>query len=380
MSILDEISDKFWSPSIWLPKNFTWADVAPGSRPNINYADYKELLWSIPMAIALFVVRYYCENCIFSTFGQWLGVKSERSNKRLTPNQTLEAAYNKKCKRLDDDTIIGLTKQLESMSRREIERWWRLRRARDKPTVIRKFCESSWRCLYYTCSFLFGLFVLWDKPWLWDVGHCWLDYPHHSVDIGLRSYYLVSLSLYLSLLVSQFFDVKRKDFWMMFVHHFVSASALSISWISHFHRIGSLVLLYHDFADVFLEATKTAKYAKCQKLCDILTALFVFAWTISRMILYPRLVYCCVIKSIHSRRVTVVSRVLLCLLVLLQCMNIVWTYMIYSMAYTALKHGKVKKDYRSSSGSDGSDMELSDSAKCENDEKIHKQNKSNHTL
>lgn len=36
--------------------------------------------------------------------------------------------------------IVGLSKQLD-MSERQIERWLRLRKAQDKPTVLTKFCE-----------------------------------------------------------------------------------------------------------------------------------------------------------------------------------------------------------------------------------------------
>lgn len=73
--------------------------------------------------------------------------------------------------------VIGLTKQVD-MTERQIERWWRYRRAQDKPSTLVKFCENSWRFLYYAHSFAFGLFVLWDKPWFWDIKHCWYGYPH----------------------------------------------------------------------------------------------------------------------------------------------------------------------------------------------------------
>lgn len=64
------------------------------------------------------------------------------------------------------------------MTERQIERWWRYRRAQDKPSTLVKFCENSWRCMYYTYSFTYGVTVLWDKPWFWDVKSCWHGYPH----------------------------------------------------------------------------------------------------------------------------------------------------------------------------------------------------------
>lgn len=73
-----------------------------------------------------------------------------------------------------------MTKQVD-MTERQIERWWRYRRAQDKPSTLVKFCENSWRFMYYTYSFAFGLYVLWDKPWFWDVKNCWYGYPHQVI-------------------------------------------------------------------------------------------------------------------------------------------------------------------------------------------------------
>lgn len=73
--------------------------------------------------------------------------------------------------------IVNLTKQLD-MTERQIERWWRRRKAQDKPTTLKKFCENVWRGMFYTYSFIFGMIVMWDKVWLWDIKQCWYSYPH----------------------------------------------------------------------------------------------------------------------------------------------------------------------------------------------------------
>lgn len=39
-------------------------------------------------------------------------------------------------------------------------------------------CRFSWRCFYYTASFVYGLVILWNKIWFWNIDHCWLDYPY----------------------------------------------------------------------------------------------------------------------------------------------------------------------------------------------------------
>lgn len=61
MGILQQICDTFWSTSVWLPPNTTWADIAPGARPDVDHADYRDLWWPIPMAIALLIIRYCVE-------------------------------------------------------------------------------------------------------------------------------------------------------------------------------------------------------------------------------------------------------------------------------------------------------------------------------
>ena len=76
------------------------------------------------------------------------------------------------------------------------------------------------------------------------------------------------LSFYWGLLITQFFDVKRKDFWMMFVHHAVTIFLMSFSWTCNFYKVGTLVLIIHDVADIFLESAKLFKYGGAKKVKD----------------------------------------------------------------------------------------------------------------
>jgi ceramide synthetase len=64
---------------------------------------------------------------------------------------------------------------------------------------------------------------------------------------------MIELAFYWSLIFSQFIDVKRKDFWQMFIHHIATISLLSFSYIVNFVRVGTLVLIIHDCGDYWLE-------------------------------------------------------------------------------------------------------------------------------
>lgn len=99
--------------------------------------------------------------------------------------------------------------------------------------------------------------------------------------------YKLQLGLYLNLLVSQFFDVKRKDFIVLFIHHLLTLALLFSSYYCNFMGLGALVLMCHDACDIFLELGKLTKYAGYQFLADIVFGIFIFAWIILRMTIFP---------------------------------------------------------------------------------------------
>lgn len=113
----------------------------------------------------------YC----YAPFGVYLGIKHVRT-KKVSENKELEKLFRSKNKVLHKD--IETAASQTNMTEREVERWLRKRKAMDKPTTLKKFCENSFRCTYYIYSFAYGVMILWDKPWLWNINHCWFGYPH----------------------------------------------------------------------------------------------------------------------------------------------------------------------------------------------------------
>lgn len=116
-----------------------------------------------------------------------------------------------------------------------------------KPSKLVKFTEACWRFVYYLGIWIYGIVILTEKDWFWNTENCWVNFPRHYVTDDLYWYYTIELSFNLSLLVTQFFDVKRKDFWQMFLHHVVTISLMSFSYMTNMHRIGCLILLVHDW-------------------------------------------------------------------------------------------------------------------------------------
>lgn len=61
MGTLQKISNVFWSTKVWLPPNTTWDDIAPGSRSDVEHADYRDLVWPLPLALILLFLRLAVE-------------------------------------------------------------------------------------------------------------------------------------------------------------------------------------------------------------------------------------------------------------------------------------------------------------------------------
>lgn len=61
MEVIQIIGKSFWSTDIWLPPNITWEDIAPGSRTDVNHADYRDLIWPLPLALVIMLLRYSLE-------------------------------------------------------------------------------------------------------------------------------------------------------------------------------------------------------------------------------------------------------------------------------------------------------------------------------
>lgn len=53
--------DSFWNEDVWLPPNTTWADIAPDPSKKVVYTDHRHLIYPLPMAVFMILIRYVLE-------------------------------------------------------------------------------------------------------------------------------------------------------------------------------------------------------------------------------------------------------------------------------------------------------------------------------
>ena len=162
---------------------------------------------------------------------------------------------------------------------------------------------------------------------------------------------MINFGFYLSQFITQFTDTKRSDFWQMFIHHVVVLILHYFSWILNMIRIGSVILVIHDCADFMLDLAKALKYAKLQKACDVAFISFVVVWTITRLLIFPRILFMTVSETLSPdfcEKTYPVLYIFNILLFIILFLNIFWSCLIFKILANTLKKGHFEKDDRSS--------------------------------
>ncbi|XP_042346941.1 ceramide synthase 5-like [Plectropomus leopardus] len=354
------ISAWIWSERFWLPENVTWADLER-PPPGVEFPRVRHILYALPLAVGVFLLRLLFERLVAKPCAHILQIQAGVP-RQAQSNAVLEKVYLSKTS-LDTRQLEGLSKQLD-WDERKIQRWFRVRRNQDRPSMQKKFCESMWRFTFYLGIFIYGIRHLWVSPWMWDTRKCWYNYPFQPLSPEQYNHYAAELAFYWSLMFSQFIDIKRKDFFIMLVHHLATIFLITFSYANNMLRFGTLVMCVHDASDIFLEAAKLANYAKYQRLCDGLFVVFSIIFFLTRLVIFPFWVfYSILIESWEIIGPYQAWWLLNGLLLVLQTLHIIWFYLIARIAIKAIFKGKVSKDDRSDIESSSDEEIYSNSSK-----------------
>ncbi|CAK9293265.1 unnamed protein product [Gordionus sp. m RMFG-2023] len=348
-----------------------WDDIKSDPDRGLRYPEAKDLWTPLYLAGVIMLIRYIFERLIAFPLGRLYNlsdkpiymknIRSERtsqishgnkfSKSHKSSNQNHKNGFlNQNTESHERKNGLNNGRAMDDSFTNKNERLLK----RYKPSPLVKFSESCWRFTYYILAFTFGVAVLWNKPWFWDSNECWIGFPFQTITSGMYWYYMVEIGFYCSLMISQFKDVKRKDFWQMFIHHICTLLLLVFSWIDNMVRMGTLVLVIHDVVDFWMEAAKMANYCKFYKLCNTIFTLFTLIWFITRLVIYPyRVIYPALfIAHLNMDSFFAAYYLYNALLILLFFLHVFWFVIICKIAFKSLKCGKVEKDERSSSECD----------------------------
>ncbi|XP_028988295.1 ceramide synthase 2-like [Betta splendens] len=339
-----ELLRDVWRRDYLLPPGVTWGDMerlADSERPRPL-----DLVVALPLALGFVALRYAFERFVAPSVGACLGVRN-RLHRTAAPSSQLEWFYTQRSTQPTQGDIAGLV-PLCGRTQKQIETWFRLRRNQDRPCRSKKFAEAAWRFVFYLTAFLAGLRSLIDKPWFWDLRECWKQYPVQPMHRAHYWYYMLELGFYGSLLLRISADVRRKDFKEQVLHHLATTSLLGFSYCANYVRIGTVVMLLHDSADVLLESAKMFNYGTgWKKTCDALFVAFAAVFLVTRLVIFPsKVIHTTLVLSMDFFQPFFGYYLFNALLMVLQALHVFWAALILRMVYKFLK-GELQKDERS---------------------------------
>eukprot|EP01083_Nonionella_stella_P201584 737363_1 len=211
-----------------------------------------------------------------------------------------------------------------------------------------KFNEESWKAITMIFITTYGLWVMSQEPFWRNPKLLFKQWPQiESWRVFL--YYQIATGYHAHRAVWQFWEKKRKDIIAMFIHHWVTVVLIASSWYWGIMTIGSVVMVVHDNADIFLPLAKLGRWLKWTYMKNISFVLFVTCWIGSRIILFswkiiiPVFLYAPSAYSCHYDKFVFFA----VLLVILLCLHFYWAYAILSVAFSWICGKQSVEDVRS---------------------------------
>ncbi|XP_034737841.1 ceramide synthase 2-like isoform X2 [Etheostoma cragini] len=339
------LNEWLWQEEYWLPPGIRWQDIETKEDKG-RFPLPRDLIYTLPLAFAFIALRIVFERLIAVPLSKHFKVK-DRIRIQAASIPKLETFYKQNSAQPLQSDVVSLSKQC-GLSQRKIQTWFRHRRHQDRPSNTKKFCEASWRFVFYLASFTAGLGSLINTPWFWDHRECWRGYPKQPVAEAHYWYYMLEMGFYLSLLLCVSVDIKRKDFKEQVIHHIATIFLIGFSYCANYVRVGTLVMLVHDSSDFLLESAKMLHYAGWTKTCDSLFVIFSLVFLVTRLVVFPcRVIHTTLVVSVEFFQPFFGYYFFNALLLVLQALHIFWANLILRMVYKFVFLGKVERDERS---------------------------------
>lgn len=288
------------------------------------------LFFGILVCIIISILRYVLDSNLF------IRLSHSYDAKLLLAKKSIEW-HKRDCK----ERGVGVDE-------RKLERLQELFDTRQK-----KFCECCWRIVLYVSFSIYGIACIKKSTLFLDTLSHFAIWPLDALDKQVALFYYLELGLYLHLTINHFFEVKRKDFVEMLLHHVTTLGLILFSWFVNFTRFGVLVMVLHDVSDVFLEVGKICIYMGMDTAKDIIFVVFALTFFVTRLVMYPLFIVKPALWDSYPVWGNLFLRyVIIGLLLMLQLLHIFWFSIIMTMIIKFLK-GELEKDERSDDGSVG---------------------------
>jgi len=353
-SIFSDVADTKWWFGLDYAEEFgaKWPYEGEIAPEGFRYPVIKDaIIVVVAMGIFLTLLRVLFDKFVAAPLAIWLGMKPSSQPIINTTSPGLEKLFKNNGFQKPSSRALAETCKNLGIEMRDGERWMRKRCNQMLSSRHAKFIESLWKFVLYGSLFCYGAAILVGEEYFWNTALCWQGYPMKiwAMKESVYWYYMIELGYYSSCLIYQFFDIKRKDFAQMFIHHVCTVMLIGISFTASMSRIGCCIMLLHDFSDIFLEATKMSKYTHSSNCANVFFVVFAVTFFISRILIFPtKLIYSTFVETvgvIYGFPILINGAFLSCLYLL----HLFWFSLIVNIIVKFSKAGSdgVKGDERS---------------------------------
>lgn len=292
-------------------------------------------IWWLPIlaSTCAIPVEWLVKQLIFKPIAIGLRVGTGgKSEEQPQPefNPVLEAIYQSK-ETANSEKVFKAAAKL-NMSPSQVTYWFRLRMLQNIHAFrLEKFCMRAWKLYIYGTSTSYGLAVLWNKPWFWDLDQCYTtgEQTPTVVDDDTYHCYMLELFILCNFTITDIFLNNKKwtNWWiMMFIHHIITLCLLVLSWSIDMMRIGTLIILLHHVSDIPWNLMKLCHYAGFTRLGHWFKVIHTGTWLLTRMFIFPFWI----IRStvVQGTKVTTMPMYYIAngLAFGLQTLNVIWTH------------------------------------------------------
>lgn len=351
----NKASASFWGPDFWLPAGLRWEDLV--DTDDLRYPNFHDVcVYPLFLGVMLLLVKnFIIEPFLLDPLARLAGISNSRPRPPM-PSKVMEGLYLHHGPTPPKEALKEAANTTD-MSTRQAERWLRRQRAFAQTTTYEKFIDCGYNLLCHSSLTVYGMIVMYSKPWLWDISETWKNYPHHHIDDDMWWYYVSGLTYFWSSTFLQVHSPGRSMFdkVQMIMHHLFTVLLMMFSWSCNFTRAGSLVLLVHEVADVPLLTAKMLTYAGFKTATEATFVVFIVSWALTRCYLYPFWFMKAAFIEVDEHLKTPAYNLMYALLCGLLAINLVWTFLIGRVVMRKVTAGSLE-DVRS----DGEDVTTED--------------------
>ena len=90
----------------------------------------------------------------------------------------------------------------------------------------------------------------------------WTNWPEREIDGLMKGYILVQWSFWSLQVLIINIEERRKDYWQILTHHFLTIALIATAYAYHHTRVGNVILVLMDVIELIFPVSPIATYGR----------------------------------------------------------------------------------------------------------------------